>query len=150
MAAEAIATALHQSLSVVDLNQVQPDDFTAVLASLEAHRYPILLIKSTHVWFGRHSTLAVPQLAQWLQQRHSEPGLTLLSTRYLHTIKARWRQQMDGIFTLPLPHRATRKLLWQQAFAHIVVIQAWIGRRWLSSSRCRVGKFRPLLKMRSP
>ena len=55
MAAGAIATSLRQPLGVVDLKQVHPDDWPAVLAALTSDRYPVLLIKSAFVWFGRNS-----------------------------------------------------------------------------------------------
>jgi hypothetical protein len=118
-AAGALATALRQPLCLVDLKQLQPQDWLAVLDSLEATRYPVLLLKSAPVWFGRNSTLPTAQLSQWLQRRQAAAGLTLLSCRYLHSVKAQWRQQMDSVLTLPLPHRTARAMLWQQAFAGI-------------------------------
>lgn len=121
MAAGAIATSLRQPLAILDLKQVQAEDFTAVLDSLASDRYPVLLIKSAQVWFGRHAPLPAAQLAQWLQRRLAEPGLTLLSAHYLHTVQARYRQQMNGgVIILPLPRKAARTMLWRQAFAGIV------------------------------
>ena len=133
MAAGAIATSLRQPLNVVDLKQVHPDDWPAVLAALTSDRYPVLLIKSAFVWFGRNSAFShafsEAHLAQWLQQRQADSGLTLLSAHYLHTVKARWRQQMDAVLTLPMPHRTERKILWRQAFAGIICSPEidWIG-----------------------
>ncbi|MGI8935379.1 MAG: hypothetical protein ACR2FS_15030 [Phormidesmis sp.] len=133
MAAGAIATSLRQPLGVVDLKQVHPDDWPAVLAALDSERYPVLLIKSAFVWFGRNSPFSndfsEAHLTQWLQQRQANPGLTLLSAHYLHTVKARWRQQMDAVLTLPMPNRAERKILWRQAFAGIICSPEidWIG-----------------------
>ncbi len=120
MAAGAIANSVRQPLCVLDLNQIYPEHWEEVLDSLDATRYPVLLIKSASAWFGRKSTLPQPKLAQWLQSRQASPGLTLLSTRYLHTVKAKWRQRMDTVLTLPLPHKRARIMLWRQAFAGIV------------------------------
>lgn len=118
-AAGAMATSTRQPLCVLDLEQVYPEHQIEVLASLDSVRYPVLLVRSASVWFGRNSTLPKAQLTQWLQQRQAAPGLTLLSTRHLHTVKAQWRQQMGAVVTLPLPHKAARTTLWRQAFAGI-------------------------------
>ena len=120
MAARAIATSLRQPLGVLDLDKVHPDDWAEVLSSLDSDRYPILLIKSAAIWFGRHSTLTDAQLAQWLQRRQASPGTTLLSVHYLHIIRVRWRQQVDAVVTLPLPSKRARTTLWRQAFAGCV------------------------------
>ncbi|MEO0769741.1 MAG: AAA family ATPase [Cyanobacteria bacterium J06649_4] len=126
MAAGAIATSMRQPLCELDLSQVHPQDWAAVLDTLEADRYPVLLIKSASVWFGRKSAETAgdtrwskAKLCQWLQKRQSQPGLTLLSTRYLHMVQARWRQQMDATLTLPLPYKAARTMMWRQAFSGI-------------------------------
>ena len=119
MAAGAIATTSRQPLCILDLKQVYPEHWEEVLASLDATRYPVLLIRSAAIWFGRNSTLPKAQLTRWLQQRQSSAGLVLLSSRHLHTIKAQWRQQMDAVVTLPFPHRVARTTLWRQAFAGI-------------------------------
>ncbi len=119
MAAGAIATSIRQPLCELDLKQVHPDDAFAVLLTLDAARYPVLLIKSASVWFGRNAEMPTAALRQWLQQRQSAPSLTLFSVRYLHTIKASWRQQMDVVSTLPLPHKMARKMLLRQSFSGI-------------------------------
>lgn len=150
MSAGAIATSLQQSLSELDLSQVYPEHWAEVLASLDSARYPVLLIKSASVWFGRdrasHHTShhadhrisyharhytgdtaseeqkyrpTKAQLQQWLKARQSEPGITMLSTRYLHTVQARWRQQIDNTITLPIPYKVARKMLWRQAFSGV-------------------------------
>ncbi|MBE9063948.1 AAA family ATPase [cf. Phormidesmis sp. LEGE 11477] len=120
MAAGAIANSLRQPLCEIDLSQVHPDDARSVLLTLDAIRYPVLLIRSASVWFGRSADLPTASLLQWLQQRRNAPSLTLFSTRYLHTVKASWRQQMDMISTLPLPHKMARQTLLRQAFSGIV------------------------------
>lgn len=119
MAAEAIATSTRQPLCELDLEQVHPDDAFSILLGLDAVRYPVLLIRSASVWFGRNSELSTASLKQWLQQRQNAPSLTLFSVRYLHAIKASWRQQMDIISTLPLPHKTARKTLLRQSFSGI-------------------------------
>lgn len=120
MAAGAIATSLRQPLCVLDLNQIYPEHYKEILDSLDSTRYPVLLIKSASVWFGRNSTLPKAKLTQWLQARQAAAGITLLSTRYLHTVKATWRQHLSITLTLPLPHKRSRTILWRQAFAGIV------------------------------
>ena len=119
MAAKAIAASLRHPLCQVDLKQIEAEDHMAVIAALDPVRYPVLLLKSASVWFGRDSALPKATLSKWLQQRQSSRGLLLLSARHLHTVKASWRQQIDTTITLPLPHRAERVILWRQAFAGI-------------------------------
>lgn len=116
MAAGAITNSIRQPLCEIDLEQVHPDDAFSVLITLDADRYPVLLIKSASIWFGRNAKLPTAALRQWLHQRLSAPSLTLFSARYLHTIKASWRQQIDVISTLPLPHKMSRKTLLRQSF----------------------------------
>ncbi len=126
-AAGAIATSLRQSLSELDLATVRPEDWLDVLNSLDSCRYPVLLIKSAAVWFGRSQPdhphcshrPTKAQLQQWLRSRQTAAGLTIISTRYLHTVQARWRQQFDTTITLPMPYKLARKMLWRQAFAGI-------------------------------
>lgn len=120
MAAAAIATSLRQPLGVLDLSKVHPDTLPEVLATLDPSRHPVLLIKSATGWFGRNSGLPGAPLTQWLQQRQASSSITLLSTHYLHTVRSRWRQQMDAIVTLPLPHKRARMMLWRRAFSGIV------------------------------
>ncbi|MGD1895556.1 MAG: AAA family ATPase [Phormidesmis sp.] len=126
MSAGAIATSLQQSLSELDLAQVYPEHWLEVLQSLDSARYPVLLIKSAAVWFGRDRNdedqpyrPSRAQLQQWLTARKSEPGITLLSARYLHTVQARWRQQIEATVSLPMPYKVARKMMWRQAFSGI-------------------------------
>ncbi|MEL7512392.1 MAG: hypothetical protein AAGM27_09655, partial [Cyanobacteria bacterium J06554_3] len=119
MAAGAIATSTRQSLATLDLSQVAPEDWESVLADLDSSRYPVLLVKGASVWFGRNRNISTAQLQQWLYRRQCEPGLTLLSDRYVHMLQARWRQQLEATITFPLPYKAARKMLWRQAFAGI-------------------------------
>jgi hypothetical protein len=119
-AAGAMAVTTRQPLCVLDLKQIYPEHWAEILASLDATRYPVLLIRSASVWFGRQEALPQSQLSQWLQQRQMAAGLTILGTRYVHTVKAHWRQQLDAVMTLPLPTRSARTMLWRQAFAGIV------------------------------
>jgi len=118
-AAGAIATSARQPLCVLDLQQVHPVHWKEVLDSLSPSRYPILYVRSASLWFGRQSPLPKAELTQWLHQRQTAPGLTLLGTRYVHTIKAHWRQQIDTVLALPCPNKPARKMLWRQAFAGI-------------------------------
>ncbi|MEO1622920.1 MAG: hypothetical protein AAFU53_18050, partial [Cyanobacteria bacterium J06632_3] len=56
---------------------------------------------------------------KWLKTRRAEPGITLLSSRYLHVVQARWRQKMNAILSLPMPYKVARTMLWRQAFSGI-------------------------------
>ncbi|MEO1387805.1 MAG: ATP-binding protein [Cyanobacteria bacterium J06634_6] len=123
MAASAIATSLNQPLSELDLSEVAPGDWPTVLKSLDPARYPVLLIKSAALWFGRQgegdSHLSKVQLQQWLHIRKAAPCLTMLSARYLHVVQAHWRQQTESIIALPMPYKVARKIMWRQAFSGI-------------------------------
>lgn len=123
MAARAIATSIRQPLCEVDLSDVNPEDWPQLLTMLEPTRYPVLLIKSASLWFGRKrtekTTVSKADIQQWIQRRQAASGVTMLSVRYLHTMSAHWRQRMDVIVTLPVPHKTARKMMWRQAFAGI-------------------------------
>ncbi|MFK8185626.1 MAG: hypothetical protein AB8B99_19800 [Phormidesmis sp.] len=119
-AAGAMATSSRQPLCILDLRQVHPVHWKDVIESLNANRYPVLLIRGASLWFGRHSPLPKAELAEWLYHRQTSPGLTLLSTRYTHTIKAHWRQQIGTVLTLPFPNKNARTMLWRQAFSGIM------------------------------
>lgn len=119
-AAGAMATSSRQPLCILDLRKVHSTHWKEILESLNATRYPVLFIRGASLWFGRNSPLPKAELAQWLHHRQTSPGLTLLSARYAHTIKAHWRQQMDAVLTLPFPNKNARTILWRQAFAGIM------------------------------
>ena len=118
--AKAIAASLNHPLCQVDLKQLDTKDHADVIAALDPVRYPVLLLKSASVWFGRNSPLPKATLSKWLQTRQTSRGLLILSSRHLHTVKASWRQQIDTTIALPLPHRAERAVLWRQAFAGVI------------------------------
>jgi predicted NACHT family NTPase len=109
-AARALATALQQPLTLIDLAN-QP----GVPGSRPES--PLLLIKSAQHWFGRSAELSSAQLSQWLQQRRQQPGLTILTLRYRHLIPAAWRQRFDVVLDLPSPTATQRQQLWQQALS---------------------------------
>lgn len=114
-AARAIAHALQLHLTWVDLATVAEDEAESVFSQIYQPMLEILLIKSAQHWFGRHSALAPAQLQRWLQERQRLPGLTLLAVQHLQSIKPSWRQQFDGIITIPRPDAAARRKLWKQA-----------------------------------
>jgi hypothetical protein len=114
-AARAIASALHLHLTWTDLATIPEEAAEDVFSQLYQPMLEILLIKSAQHWFGRHATLETAQLQRWLQERQSQPGLTLLTVHHLQSIKPSWRQQLDGIITLPRPDAAARRKLWKQA-----------------------------------
>ncbi len=39
--------------------------------------------------------------------------------RVIGNVKARWRQQMDAVLTLPLPYPAEREIFWRQALSSV-------------------------------
>ncbi|MBD2260193.1 ATP-binding protein [Pseudanabaena sp. FACHB-2040] len=114
-AARAIAHALHLHLTWVDLAAIPEEAAESVFSQLYQPMLEILLIKSAQHWFGRHTALETAQLQRWLQERQSQPGLTLLTVHHLQSIKPSWRQQLDGVLTLPRPDAAARRKLWKKA-----------------------------------
>ncbi|PSR16443.1 hypothetical protein C8255_17750 [filamentous cyanobacterium CCP3] len=54
-------------------------------------------------------------MQSWTIQRRRQPGLTLLASPYLQSIKPSWRQAMTGVVEFPLPDAAAREVLWKRA-----------------------------------
>lgn len=115
MVAIAIATANQLPLTVVDLATIPELESETALAAISTLEGGIVLLKSAHLWFGRHSLLEPSQLHSWLQQRRRQPGLTLLSVHHLQSLRPSWRHQWDGVFTLPLPNAEARRQILRQS-----------------------------------
>jgi ATPase family associated with various cellular activities (AAA) len=105
-AAQAIAHALDVPLFILDLAQVEPSDYLSVLEEIQTQDPTVLLIKSAKHWLGRSTPLSAAALHQFLTQRRSLPGVTLVS----------WQRQMDQVLAFPMPGLDDRCQLWQQAF----------------------------------
>jgi hypothetical protein len=122
-AARVMASHLGLPLITLDLGAIS-------LAQLESHLEDfadlpacILQLKSAQHWFGRSPMLEPAIIRQLLDrfrnlpattQGEPQPGLVILTTRYLQSIRPSWRQQVDGIVEFPYPDEAIRKALWQQ------------------------------------
>ncbi len=113
-AAHAIAHALKTPLMQIDLAIEQAD----LMGTLTEHAPTVLLIKSAEQWLSR--TLPVVCLGQFLTERRSTNSLTLLSVRRLPQMGQIVRSQIQQTLQFPLPDRAARSRLWQQAFPYQV------------------------------
>lgn len=113
--ARAIAHALNSPLDWVDLATLPESTNDSALNQLYQPLPGVLLVKSAQHWFGRHAFLEATHLHHWLQTQRSQPGLTLLTVHHLQSIKPSWRQQLDGVLTLPRPDEVARRKLWKQA-----------------------------------
>ncbi|MGI0486848.1 AAA family ATPase [Pantanalinema rosaneae CENA516] len=131
-AAHAIAHRLQTSVVAVDLALVDPIAYPQLLRDIAIPAPTVLLLKSAHIWFGRHSPLSPSQLQQFWQQRQGDRGITLLTTEHLQSVKSSWRQQMDQVLTFPLPDRESRLQLWQQAFPTQLPLEKGIDWQWLA------------------
>ncbi|MBW4581327.1 MAG: ATP-binding protein [Tildeniella nuda ZEHNDER 1965/U140] len=127
MAAEAIAQRLQTSLCCLDLAQWHPNDTPRLLQEIAVQAPTILLLKSAQYWFGRIPLLPEAALQQFLQTRQHHNGITLLSVHQKHHVTAQWRRPMNPVLDFPLPDRASRLKLWQQAFPENVPLDAAIA-----------------------
>lgn len=114
-AARTIAQTLQVPLHWVDLAQLELQQYPALLQEIATQNPIVLLFKSAHLWFGRHSALTQSQLQQFLSQRCNQPTLTLLSLPPSATIRPYWRSQIRDVLNFPNPDQAARLRLWQQA-----------------------------------
>jgi energy-coupling factor transporter ATP-binding protein EcfA2 len=130
-AAVAIATALQQSLHTIDLAQIPATDWPALIRHLQQHPHPLVLIQSAPQWLGRHGLLDRAILHRWFQRPNAQ--LILFETHYRHTVRARWRQQMELILDFPLPDAAHREQLWKQALQHQIPSMA--QRDWVALAK---------------
>jgi ATPase family associated with various cellular activities (AAA) len=116
LSAQAIAHSLDVPLSVLDLDQIAPSDYLHVLEEIQTQDPTVLLIKAARHWLGRSTALSSSALHQFLTQRRSLPGVTLLSEHRAAAIQVSWQRQMDQVLTFAMPGLDDRRWLWQQAF----------------------------------
>ncbi|EKV02271.1 hypothetical protein Lepto7375DRAFT_4494 [Leptolyngbya sp. PCC 7375] len=108
----ALATHLKQSLHILDLAQVSPQDWSTCLTELDQAKYPVILIKAAHYWLGRNSAIDVAALQQWLTKSSAQ---IVFIVRNRHLIRHQWRQQLTTI-DIPRPDAELRLQLWQHTF----------------------------------
>lgn len=116
LAAKAMAQALQTDLFCIDLSLIDATESAQVLQSISDHAPTVLLVKAAHKWLGRSAGIPAATIQQFLTQRRSQPGLTLLAAQVQHSVKLQWQRQCDQVLVFPLPDEATRIQLWQQAF----------------------------------
>lgn len=131
-AAAAIAHTLNTSLDCLDLDLIDPKDYTQVLQDIATQAPTVLLLKSAQVWFGRSSVLATFALRQFLAQRQQAPVITLLSVAHPSKIQFQWRQKAQ-VLAFPMPKAGDRLKLWQRAFPSAVPLSATIDWEALAS-----------------
>ncbi|MGB3135671.1 MAG: AAA family ATPase [Nodosilinea sp.] len=117
LAAKVLAAELDLLLVIVDLATIVPDDSGTIAELDDLVNLPpcVLLLQNAPHWFGRTPTVEVTLVQSWVSQRRRQPGLTLLSSAHLQSVKSSWRQTMTGVIELPKPAAAAREVLWQRA-----------------------------------
>jgi hypothetical protein len=121
LAARVLAADLGLPLVLVDLGEIAPDTDGNLPELDDLANLPpcVLLLKQAALWFGRTPTVEPALVQSWMIQRRRQPGLTLLSSLYLQSIKPSWRQAMAGVIEFPPPAAAAREVLWKRAVAGI-------------------------------
>jgi hypothetical protein len=117
LAAKVLAAELGLLLAIVDLATIAPEADGTIPELDDLAELPpcVLLLKNAPHWFGRTPT-AEPALVQsWIIQRRRQPGLTLLSSPYLQSVRPAWRQAMTGVVEFPRPDAAAREVFWKRA-----------------------------------
>ena len=115
IAASAIAQALNTSLVQIDLATLNPLEQADWMGTIVKQAPTVLLIKSAEIGLSR--TSPTNQFHQFLAARRSSRSLTLLSVQRLPITGQRARSQIQQRLHFPLPDRAARLKLWQQAFS---------------------------------
>lgn len=117
LAAKVLAAELELLLVVVDLAAIGPNAEGTIPELEDLANLPpcVLLLKNAPHWFGRTPTLESALVQSWMIQRRRQPGLTLLSSPYLQSIKPSWRRAMAGVVEFPRPDAAAREVLWKRA-----------------------------------
>ena len=115
IAASAIAQALNTSLVQIDLATLNPLEQADWMGTIVKQASTVLLIKSAEIGLSR--TSPTNQFHQFLAARRSSRSLTLLSVQRLPIMGQRARSQIQQTLHFPLPDRAARLKLWQQAFS---------------------------------
>lgn len=114
-AARELARRLALPMAILDLACLSEDQYEGLFEQLAALPLGVLVLKSAHHWFGRSPILETGIIQQWLAQRRTQPGLTLITTRHRQAIKPSWQRSFDGVIEFSLPTAAARQTLWRQA-----------------------------------
>ena len=123
-AAHVLAARLGLPLHPLNLGTVSPSQRETLLENLAELPPCVLLLESAHHWLGRSPDLDPTLVRQFLAQArtlHSEaegqpqPGLVILTTQHLQSIRPSWRMHIDSQIEFPYPDEAARKALWHQA-----------------------------------
>ncbi|MBD2027816.1 AAA family ATPase [Leptolyngbya sp. FACHB-711] len=120
--AAAAASALDVPLFTVDLAQIDPANYSAVLKEISLYAPTVVLIKSAQKWLSRSSTLSIATLHRFLEERSKLATLTCFNVTHLASVQLQWQRQMDGLLRLPLPAAMDRLKLWQRAFPSSVAV----------------------------
>lgn len=131
-AAQAIAHSLQKPLFSTDLALLDSYAQKQVWAEIMATSPTVLLVKSAQEWLGRNGTLSATQINQFMHQRSSQHGITLLTVERRQTVKPSIVRQLDRIIEFPLPHEDARLRLWQQAFPAQVPLDPEIDWQFLA------------------
>ncbi|TVQ07273.1 MAG: AAA family ATPase [Leptolyngbya sp. DLM2.Bin27] len=121
LAAQVLAAELELLLVMVDLATITPDLEGNIPELEDLVNLPpcVLLLKNAPQWFGRTPTADSALVQSWMIQRRRQPGLTLLASPYLQSIRPAWRQAMAGVIEFPRPDAAAREVLWKRAAAGV-------------------------------
>lgn len=114
-AAQAIAYDLNLPLTRLDLAEVDPSLFEAVINDIVQQQPSILLIQSADQWLRRSSFLTPALLQHLFNQRRDRPTLTLFSVALQESVALQWQRQLDQTLLVPLPSASDRLLFWQRA-----------------------------------
>lgn len=114
LAAAAIATGAGATFKTCNLRDISASRWSDAMATLDADCPTVLLIKSSHRWFGPQAS--VDGLREWIAQRMLRPTLTLLSVHRVAAISPQWRHRASMLLSFPLPTESDRLQLWKQAF----------------------------------
>lgn len=123
-AARILAAKLQLPLITLDLSQLTDSRIETLPDELASLPPGVLVVESAHHWLGRNPALepnVIHQLVSQIRRSCAEspdnpqPGLVILTTHYLQTIRPSWQQQLEAMIEFPRPDEAARKALWRQA-----------------------------------
>lgn len=121
-AAAAVAHALYVPLFTVDLAQIDPANYPAVLKEIILHVPTVVLIQSAQKWLSRSASLPIAAVHRLFQERSKLVGVTCFSVTHPASVQLQWQRQIDCMLTLPMPAAIDRLKLWQRAFPPQVAV----------------------------
>lgn len=141
LAARVLAADLGWSLITINLSTLCPNDDSDLPDPTDWVTLPpcVLHLTSAPSWFGRCPSLDPALVQSWVIQRRRQPGLTLLSSPYLQSVKLSWRQAMTGVLEFPRPDRATREVLWQRAIPAAIALEPALSWAYLAQHLALTG-----------